>query len=83
MRNNYHIEMLLESGLWLYSSVSNQGGYWILKKRDVWNRRLRFNPYNGYLEVENPWSCEWSIYEKFLYKVEITNDKGDIIPWIW
>lgn len=81
MRNCYHIELMLENGLWLYSAVSNQKGFWILRKLDPFNRRLRFNPFNGYLEVEDPWSKEWTVYEKFVYKVEITNGKGDIVQW--
>ena len=56
-----------------FTSASTLGtdGKYYLRKKDIFNRDLRYDPSLGILEVGNRHSCsEWQVYENCLYDVK-------------
>lgn len=63
----------LENGMDFESAVTlGTDGKYYLRKKDIFNRDLRYDPNVGILEVGNKHSCsDWKVYENCLYDVKI------------
>lgn len=63
----------LDNGMDFESAVAlGTDGKYYLRKKDIFNRDLRYDPNFGILEVGDRNSCsDWKIYENCLYDVKI------------
>ena len=60
----------------LTSQVSRgRDGMWYLRKTDIFNRKIRYNPKLGILEVED--GNSWDVYEQYLYGANACDSNGD------
>lgn len=53
-------------------------GMWYLRKTDIFNRPIRYNPQKGILEVRVNYS-EWLEYPAHIYKVEGWDNEGNLV----
>lgn len=53
-------------------------GMWYLRKTDIFNRPIRYNPQKGILEVAVCHS-EWDIYQAHIYKVRGFDNEGNTV----